>query len=301
MPRKTASLALLFGLLCALTWFLFWRAGLVEKTNPLSAVQAGDAVKILIDRAGESLALEKKEGRWMLTAPVSDIADSQAVGDLLGGLLQLRLGAEISRDAANYAAYDLTESRAARVRLYLASDAAPVFDGYFGKNALGYDSLYFRFSREKPVYFSSGVSPYHIGRSADDFRDHALAAIERDALRKIKISGQRGVFELTKSSAGWVSPNKTLPPEKVDSLISGLLKLKIADFPAANEPAGDTGLDKPFFSAELSGNVKTARFSIGKTRPGKGKPAVRYARIEGRDALVLVASPDVEALVKLYN
>lgn len=300
--RKTAALALLLGLLCALAAFLFWKADRVENTRPLKSVQASEAAKVIIDRAGESLTLEKKEGRWLLTAPVSDLADAQVVEDLLSGLLQLSVGAEVSRDVAGYGAYDLTESSAARVRLYLAADAAPALDGYFGKNALGYDSLYFRFAREKPVYFSSGVSPYHIGRSADDFREHALSSVERDALQKIKITARKESLELNKSSSGWVSSSGALTAEKIDSIISGFLNLKVAAFADAADAASDAGLDKPLFTAELSGSVKTTRFAVGKVRAEKeGKFLFRYARVEGRDALLLISFSDVEALVKLYN
>lgn len=302
MPRKIAVLAGFLAALTAAALLIVWRSGRVERETPLRGIKPGEAVEIILERDSSKIVFERKGGQWRLTAPVRDEADQGAVDDLASGLRALTLGSEVSREVDNYVAYDLNESSATRVRLFVSGRAAASLDGYFGKAGLGYDSLYFRFAGEKPVYLTTGVAAYRLNHGAEDFRQRALFDIDRDAILRISARSADSSFEIAKTSGGWTSTPKGLASDKTEQAVSKLAALRAASFALGAETSAETGFDKPLLSVEISGSVKAAKFTVGKPRVEKsGKPLYRYVRVDGRPAVLLVPAADVEAIIGLFG
>lgn len=294
---KLAALAFtLIMLLIAASWMV-WIQGQVTRTQPFAGINAESVRRLLIEGPAGKISLERKGGVWFLTEPVSDRADPTPVDDIVAGLLGLSAGLEMTREPSSYADFELNESSATRVRLFAGEVAAPALDAYFGKEALGYDSLYMRLARESPVRLTTGLGSYRLKRPASELRERRLITLERDSWQKISFHGTKS-WELEKSSANWTPRSRTLSPAALESLLDRLAGLRAAEFASEAEMPAATGLEKPLLSLEVASALRAERLLIGKPRAEpKGTALHRYARIDGRPT-ALISVADADALLK---
>lgn len=299
--RKLARLGLAFVLLAGLALLLNLKSRRgPDEVEPLAGVPAAQVVKIELEKQGKSLSLEKTEGVWRLTAPLSDLADSNSVNDLLNGLLQLSLGSQAASDPSSYPTYELNDSSAAHVRVFTQGSAAASFDGYFGKRAIGYDSLYFRRAGEKPVLIASGLSSYQLERTAEDFRERALSRIDRDALVSAALTVGGKSFEIRKDSASWTASGADLERDRLEPIVTALLNLRITRFPPADFDPKPCAFDKPRLSVELRGAAGKSSFQVGRgSDPKAKKPDHLCVRAEGREAVGEISAAEVASLLDL--
>ncbi|MBI4375681.1 MAG: DUF4340 domain-containing protein [Elusimicrobia bacterium] len=297
MPKRFLVLASCALILSGAAGLLLWRSSRPPKAQePLKELDKGSVSRIEIRKGERSVSLESRDGSWRLAQP-PDGADPSACQELLTGLFRLSIGSRLSDDPSSYPDYELNDSSASRVRLFVQGKSEPVFDGYFGKTAMGHDSHYFRYESDKPVYIASGVDSYQMNRSANDFRQRQLSSIDLGSAGSIRLTYGNQAFELRKSSAGW---SGSLPKDRLDALISTLSALRVSDFGSGSEKVSETGLAKPLISVELQAGERKARWMIGKAKvAAKGeKPSYYYARVEGRDALLLLSAYDVDNILK---
>ncbi|MBI5623023.1 MAG: DUF4340 domain-containing protein [Elusimicrobia bacterium] len=299
--RKLAILAAVLAGLCLAAVTLFWFSSRDTSDAPLAKAKAENVSKLQFDRAGVSTVLEREGDSWRLTSPVRDIADPNPVGDVVNALLGLRIGSEVSSEPSSYAEYAVDDASATRVRLYTSESAAPVFDGFFGRKALGYDSLYLRLSSRKPVHLASGVAPYQLDRHPDEFRERGLTRVDRATLESVSLRFDSRTLEIAKSSTGFVVSGAEASPDKVETAVDRILGLRAGDFSDAPTKPSETGLDKPAIEISVRGSARTTRLLVGRSKPGpKGAPSpYRYTQVEGRPALLLVSGADLQSIADL--
>ncbi len=300
--RPEIRLAALAGLLLALSaagTYLSWRSRRAPPPVAAPAVKPAEAARLILSRPGVEIELRRVGDTWRLTRPVGDLADPNPVQDILEGLAALRVGTEVASDPASYPTYGLHEASATRVQVFSSAQAAAVLDGYFGKRALGHDSAYMRFSRERPVHVALGLADYQLERRADDFRERALVKFDRAELERIMIAAGTRRATLVKSTSGWTASGIKLAPDKAESLVERLAGLRVSVFAPESVTPSEHGLDQPALEAELSTKARRVLVRIGKPKPegGKAKPLYRYARVEGRDALLLIPVGDADAAI----
>ncbi len=300
-PKRIAALAGVLALLLAAAGLQVWRSGRLARLEPLKGLKETEVYRVEISRAGEAIVLERRAGSWRIAAPIPDSADQDACAGLVEALANLTLGTEVSRKPESYPDYELAESSATRIRLFTAGRAAPAFDGFFGKTAMGYDTLYFRSHAEKPVYLASGMARYYLEREAGDYRERALVKWDRGALTGLLLSSGDSTIELKKSSAGWAASGASLSPERIEAAVAAVSNLRLVDFSSAT--AREAGLEKPSLAVLASKGEESLRVLLGKPRPEpKGqKPLTRYARLAGREAVGLVSVYDADSLLELFG
>ena len=299
----SARLKVLAGTAAALV--LAWAAAVrtadtLVRDQPLRGLSAAEVSRVELRRGAEApVVLEARDGAWLLTEPLADEAEGGAVRELVSALSDMTLGSKVSREPASYPDYDLHEASATRVRLHGAAGAAPLLDAYFGRPAFGGDSLYFRRAGEKPVQLASGLSRHMLERGADSWREHALSPIGQDAAETVSLTARGRTYRLQRSSAGWSSD--ALAPQAVETAVALLFNLRAAAFAPDAERA--TGLDAPALKAEVATPLRKATLRVGRARPAKkgSAPAYRYARTDGRRAVLLVPSYDADALLDLLK
>lgn len=300
MPARIKLLAAVLAVSAAAAWALVWRSGRLERSQPLGAIKPVEVSRIQIERGGEEIVLERRAGAWKMLAPVQDEADSSLLDELVESLGKLTLGSQVSSEPASYADYDLTEASATRLRLHTRASAAPLFDGYFGKETLGEETLYLRLPREKPVYLATGLDGHALRRKAQEWRERALVSIKADLLESLKVRTEKISFEIKKSSAGWTASGASLPADKVGHMVRYLCDARVSEFSQRALPDKEAGLDPPLVSIEARSASRAARWRLGKARPEpKGqKPLYHYARAEGREGLFLVSVYDAQAIMR---
>lgn len=290
-------MACLLGALLAASGWLLVLSQKVTRTQPFAHINAVAVRRLLIDGPSQKIALEKNEDAWRLTAPISDLADPEPVEDIIAGLNGLTVGLEISRDASSYSDFEITESSATRVRLFAGESAASAVDVYFGKEALGYDSLYMRTARDNPVHLTTGLGSYRLRRSVDELRQRRLIILDKDAWRKVRLTGTK-TLELLKSSSSWTAAGRANASDAWEALLNRIAGLRVAEFASGSETPAATGLVKPSLTVEVSSALRAERLVVGKARAEKKGPALyHYARVEGRPA-VLISSADADALIR---
>ncbi|MFA6317982.1 MAG: DUF4340 domain-containing protein [Elusimicrobiota bacterium] len=301
--RRLAALAAVLAALCLAAALLHWRSSADTSDAPLGRTSEASVVRLVMDREGTSIVLEREGDAWRMTSPVRDLADPNPVGDMLGALLGVRVGAEVSSEPSRYADYAVDEASATRMRLYTADSAAPVFDGWFGRKALGYDSLYLRLAARKAVHLASGVAPYQIDRHPDEFRERGITRIDRATLESVRLRSGDRQFEIRRSSSGFSVSGGEVSPDKAETAVDRILGLRVSDFSDAPATPKETGLDRPGLEISIQGTARSSRLTAGKPKPGpRGTPSpYRYAQVEGRPALLLVSSTDLEAVVDLLG
>lgn len=300
MPPRIKILASVLAVVATAAAAMVWRSGRVERTQPLAAIKPVSVSRIQLERGGEEIILERRAGAWKMLAPVQDEADSSLLDELVESLGKLTLGSPVSGEASSYVDFDLTEASATRLRLYTRESAAPVFDAYFGKEALGEETLYLRLPREKPVYLATGLDAYPLRRAAQDWRERDLVSIKADLLESLKVRAGKTSFEIRKSSAGWTATGAAISPEKLEPLVRYLCDARVSEFAPRPMPDKKAGLDPPLVLIEAQGISRAARWRLGKARPeAKGrKPLYHYAKAEGREGLFLVSVYDAEAILR---
>jgi hypothetical protein len=282
MPKRLFALAGVFLVLGGAAALILRRPERPEPAHPLKAFTPDAFFRVVIDRQGSpELALERKAGLWRLTSPVDDLADAKAADELVAAVSGVGIGTVVSEDPAAWPSYGLAEADAVHVKVFSRDQAVPMFDGWFGKPALGDQTLYLRGARQKPVYLAENVARAELLKSPDDFRERALFPDKLGPIQSVVISAGAESLPLGKGSVEW----------------SAAVHLRIADFSAGKVEAG---FDHPALIVEAVGSARAARWLIGKPKPeAKGKPLYRYARCDERPGvLALVALSDTEPLIK---
>ncbi|MBI4679269.1 MAG: DUF4340 domain-containing protein [Elusimicrobia bacterium] len=301
--RRLAVLAAVLAALSLAAVILHWLSVRETGDAVLASVAESRVSKLLIDREGVETALEREGDSWRMVSPARDAVDGNPVGDILNALLGVKLGPEVASDPASYADYSVHEASATRIRLYTADQAAPAFDGYFGKGALGADTLYLRLAARRQVYLASGVALYQIDRHPDEFRERNVTRIDRAALESISLRSDGREVEIRKSSTGWSVSGAEVSPDKLETAVDRVIGLRVGDFSDEAAIPGKTGLDRPAVDITIRGSARSTRLLVGSPKPGpKGFPSLyRYASVEGRPALLLVAASDLEIITDLLG
>ena len=294
-PRKILLFAAVAAALAAAAALVSRLQRPAEPSRPLAGLKPADLARIEVDFSGGHLALERAAGAWRLTAPVADEADASAADSLSQNLRGLALGSEVSRDPAGYAAYELNESSAVRVRVYSRASAAPVLDGWFGKPAMG-DAVYFRSSREPAVYLAEGVQSYALRRGADDLRSKALLSLDLNDIQSLRFNTPTD-FTLTKSSGSWQTVGRDFSADEAANIVLAVTSLRFIAF----AKPGPEGLKADFGRPALDMTAiakagPSERILIGRAEAGR-----RWAKVISRDVEGFVSGPEADALLGMVR
>ncbi|MDE1976514.1 MAG: DUF4340 domain-containing protein [Elusimicrobia bacterium] len=299
MFKRLGVLAAILIALCLAIFYFFAHAWAPRGKVPLAEI--GETVDA-IDISGPSgpIALRKTAGAWTMTAPVQDRADSEACRELIKSLSGLAVGDAVAENPASYPEYDIQEASATRVSLSAGSPPKKIFDAYFGKTAIGFNSIYLRWPDKKPVYLAEGLSRYMATKTASDYRDREVFSVPQDSAAAITVNLGRRVYAVEKSSSGWIFKSPKRAAQEASNLVDDLYSLRIAGFPPATEPAARMGFSRPLLSVEVSGAGEKEALVVGrpvKPTMKKQPPAYDYAKASGRASPFYLNVYDVNALL----
>ncbi|MCG3203426.1 MAG: hypothetical protein KCHDKBKB_00084 [Elusimicrobia bacterium] len=291
MKKKLVILSGLFVLLAvAAIYFSLQRRPSSLTLNPLEKIELSAISKISIENTKGKVDLEKSTEGWLIVSPVKDAADPSLVSEILENLLSFSAGSVISENPAKYSEFQIDDAQATHLQVYAEGKPEPVLNGYVGKNAMGYQSFYFRFSGSKPVYIAQGL-PY-LNREPKDYRDSRLFPVSVQEATAVKVFQDKFKMDIVKSSATWEHrfSSKTVDSALVTSALSKLERISVQDFGTGQENPKDLGLDKPFLVVTLEANTKTFTLTVGNKVKSSvpSAPSTRYAKTEGREAVLIL-------------
>ena len=295
--KKLVSFLIVFMVLGIAALFLLVKGKpTTEETQPLSGVTVQNLGKIIIDQPTGTLIFEKKDTRWEMIQPTQDTTDKDVIDRFLKSLENFTVGSVISESKDRYSQFEIQDASATRLRIFVGGSETPVLDAYVGKEGTAYNTSFFRFANQVPVRIASDLSSWELKRPPSDYRLRKVLPANFKEAAHFKVKSGKIEVSVAKSSNTWVNEKnqKTVPNEWVQTLSSRLEVWTATSFGGYEKPEV-TGVLKPFMEAEVQTSSGTVSAVIGNPRQfGTAKPVERYAKTEGRDAVLIVTQQVVD-------
>lgn len=297
--KKMVFFAVALGLLGGLCLY-FWVQGRpgTPAINPLKKIDLTKVNRLVMQSINNTVTLDKQEKNWKMTTPVKDIVDPGIPSRILDALGQFTLGSIVSENPAKYSQFLLGPDQAAHLQVYLEGEKTPVLDAYLGKNVGSYANCYFRFEASTPVYIASNLPPYQFQMDPNAMRLMKIFPDSSNEALSVTIFQEKSAVELVRSSHTWSrkATGKAVDSALVQPLLAKLDQWNISEFATGQEPTDMLGFGKPYLRVALENQGGSANFSIGKKVPAK-TPEMRYAQLEGREAVLLIREDSVADLL----
>jgi Domain of unknown function (DUF4340) len=306
VDKKIIRLLISLVVLSVLAIFLIFKGTPSVKTvQPLEKTDVSTMVKVVIDQPDSSYTLEKKNDQWMIVSPLVDVADPQNMTRLLEMLHNFSVGSIISESPSRYDNFHVSSGTAVRVRVYVQGAEAPVLDGYMGKEATTPRECYFRFEGKTPVYIAADMRTYVLREPVHDYRMRKFLPIPVTTASKVFINTEKSSLDVSRSSATWTNnvTQQEIPADWVQGLLGKLDAFQVSDFGIGNEPAAAIGFTKPILNVMVETSSGSAKALVGALLPKQNNQpsTTRYALLEGRQAILIVADATVQEILTLLK
>ncbi len=184
---------------------------------------------------GETLALQKENGKWQMTAPKAMTADQDAAGSMASALGSLTGDKVVEEKAADLKPYGL-ETPTLDVQVMrkdgktdhlLIGDDTPTGSGAYAKLA-----------NDARVVTVSAATKTSLDKRPDDLRDKRLMTFDSDKLSRVDLAGKGAAVEFGKNGQNEWQIVKPRPLRADGSAVDGLIsKLKDAKMDLTEEDA----------------------------------------------------------------
>lgn len=260
-----------------------------------TGLEAGkiDHVTVTSD-SGEKTALEKKNGTWRITTPITADADEAAVSGLTTNLASLEIQRVVDEKPTDVKQYGLEKPH---TQVAFTADGKDHTLLVGGKTPTGTD-LYAQVNGEPRVFLVSSYLDSTFNKSTFDLRDKSILKLDRDAVDRLTIATPDHQVALAKKGSEW---QLTTPvTARADfTTVEGLIgRLNTTQMKAITaQDATDLkpyGLDKPQVTVRTGAGSAEAALAIGKSA---GEGAV-YAKDLSRPMVFTVDSTLADDLKK---
>jgi hypothetical protein len=184
----------------------------------------GDVTRIEILRGRGRLTLQKKDGTWWMTDPISDLASPAETDRLVGQLTGIR-AKEFLHGNGDLASMGLNPPLY-RVTLTAGKEAPVSVD--FGATRAEGNSIYAR--REGQVMAVDGEIAEELSKEAEAYRSTSAVAFNRGDVTAVEASFPSSTYALTQKDGGWTSQGHPVLAASADDLLSAILDLKSKAF-----------------------------------------------------------------------
>jgi hypothetical protein len=297
MKSKNTLILLLVGL--AIYAFIYFFES-KQPTSQEATEQAGRVVKfdrdkitaITIKNTDTTIQLIKKDGVWLLDAPVKDHADSTAINQLFTTAEALKSDEAIPTDKQSGGKDLLKEFglSSSETRLTFTGDVKPV-ELLFGKDAAVEGKIYVRLDDSKTAHVIANDLKNQITKKVDDFRDHKLTDVATTQVVKAALKVTAGEVVVEKKDQHWslVQPFKARGnDQKIGDLISQVANARVDSFVADSSNLASFGLQDPRGTVSLTteNSKEPVVLQIGKVVEKENDKI--YVKLSTRDSVLIV-------------
>jgi len=189
-------------------------------------------VRVLTPEAADSVRLEEADGAWTVNGYP---ADSSLVRELAEGLDSARVGRLVARSATNHARLGVSDDSARRIEIGPVGDPRVMF--LLGRG--GTDGRFVRFPPSDDVFAVPAASVRLLGRSAEEWRDRVVAAVDTSILTRISIrrNDEPAPVLLARTGGSEAVPAWSLDGEVADSAAVDALLQESAELIATGFPS----------------------------------------------------------------
>ncbi len=283
-------------------WKLVNRPVLAYRNRRVLDIAATDLNKVEIQREGEAFALEKQDGVWKLTAPVSAELDASKTESLtldLGRLEGVDFIADQPKADDLEKEYGLAKPSLTVKLSYQDAKKSPQTLSV-GKQRVGKQEYYARID-QGPVFTLKKDLRDTLDRTSLSYRPLDLVKLAVDDVTEVAIQRGDVGYRLQRDGKDWKVSGRfdaKVPGNEIDGLVEELAKLKAEKFEKHQvKDLAPFGLDKPNLSVKVSAKgQKPKELQIGKAVEGDAK--LRYARMEGIEGIFDLPEKTVASLDK---
>ena len=190
------------------------------------------AVRVLTPDAADSVRLEEADGTWTVNGYP---ADSSLVRQLAEGLDTARVGRLVARSATNHARLGVSEDSARRIEIGPVGNPGATF--LLGRG--GTDGRFVRFPPSDDVFAVPAASVRLFGRSAEDWRDRVVAAVDTSIVTRIAVRRNDepapvllGRVSGNEAPSAWSLNGEAADSAVVDALLQESAQLTATGFPS---------------------------------------------------------------------
>ena len=239
MKKEYAILAVV---IIALGGYLFFRN--TDRTTyilpELPALANQDISRIEIDKAGEKVAILRKDKAWLLS-PGDYPADVNLINAMIDTLTKLKITTLVS-ETRNYGRYELDEKQGIRVTAFQEDKVVRLL--HIGKAAETRRHTHVRLSEDTNVYHAQGNFRHDFDQTVASLRDKSVMAFDKDAVSEFVIETAERKIVAQKSEAPssegdakdanttqWqTTDGQPINTEAVEKLLSTLAGLKCRSY-----------------------------------------------------------------------
>ena len=306
-PRTTLTLVALGGAFFAYIWLIESEQ---KTTREFAESQAKvveideSSIKGLTLKNGETLIeLNKNDGAWKISQPLSDRADETAISQLLATVTNLQHDSKIEFPAAQsqerLKEFGVNESD---LRLKFKTADGKEIELIVGNDSAIEGKVYVRVNGKNSVYVVRNALRNLLTKKAEDFRDKKLSDTPPSLITKVNVRTPEGEFELEHKSGHWefIKPLRArAADQKVNDLLAAVLSARVSQF-LDETPTPEQALTEPRATVTMSveGQKEPVVLQLGATPSGENNKDKSFAKLSSRAAVTVLSNSSTDPLVK---
>ncbi|PYP87717.1 MAG: hypothetical protein DMF61_08690 [Blastocatellia bacterium AA13] len=291
MKRNTLILLLLTAGIGIAVYFLEIKPGTPrdvkpDESKPAFTFKREDIESISINRVGQTVALEEKDGKWTITQPVAAAASQSAVDSLIGSLTSARVERKLSPSGDEMRSFGL-ENPAVTVEVTLKNGQSQTLK--LGTKDFSGLSVYAQIGDSKEAVLTPASVLTSSDKSLNDLRDKAILGASQFDIKGITLRNENGQIALAKEGGEWELKKPVeagVDAAEMNSFLSEITSGEADEF--VSQTADDLakyGLDNPKITL-------TAQLNDGSERviSASVKDDNHYAKASSRAEVVKISS-----------
>lgn len=236
MNKQTRNLLIIFIILAAIVYFFFTKKETIksDKDTPaekLFNADSGKIDKVEIIKAGQPITLEKINGQWMITKPVSYPADTNAVEPILHDLAKFSVESVASTNPEYFNTF-LDSANHTMITTYQEGKQLGTFE--LGKYAVSYQNSYIKKPDENRILLAANITSTNFVKTLKDFRYKVIFSLTPETITKMEfksIDSNKVDFTCVKDTSGrWFIGTDSIPHNNMDGFMNLLKAFTTEDF-----------------------------------------------------------------------
>jgi hypothetical protein len=288
-------LAIILALQVVLAGIIFWaqRPVKAESGPLLSGYEAGKVASFKIDNnEGNSVALAKKDGDWVLSSGGDYPADQEAVSTLLDKLAAIQADRLVTRTKDSHKRLQVADDDFIR-RLQIELDDGATFELLLGTSP-NPRSTNVRLAGQNDVFLTGELLSYDVDAVVSRWIDTTYVNLNKDQVTAMTLENANGTFELRKTDDQWtllgLEEGEAFDVTGVNTLL-GQLQSTHMSVPLGTEEQPAYGLASPLASLAVTvtddaGTQQTYTLVFGALNPDSDTYVMKWS---GSDYYVTAA------------
>jgi hypothetical protein len=240
-----------------------------DESNPAFSFHAEDVKSLEFARSGQTISIEKRDGKWLITQPVETRADSSVIEGIATELARARISRTLPASPDRLAAYGLTNPE---VTLDLRLQNGAKHQLKLGSKDYTGGSVYAILDENKEVALLPAAILSETDKPLDDLRDRNVLDLASDDVAAFTLKGPSGEIAAVRQDSGWKLDKPravAADTSQVDSLLAQATSAKMTGVESEDAAhLSKYGLENPSLSFEARTKTGELRKLIFGKRAG---------------------------------